>query len=64
MYAGYGLGRDTDIVGSYVTFGFGILELFPEGLIAIVNDVVYREIRSMLVQAENREIIIRKENIC
>jgi hypothetical protein len=50
MYASFGLGRDTDVIGSYSAFGFGILTLFPEGIITIVADIVYNEVRLCIIE--------------
>lgn len=55
----YGLGKDIDIIGGYSAFGFGILELFPESIVTKFGQIVYREIRNLLIPKELRVLNVQ-----
>lgn len=52
MYTAFGLGKDTDVVGGYSAFGFGILEIFPEGIITKFGIIIYQEVRRCVIELE------------
>jgi hypothetical protein len=54
----HGLGVDIDVIGGYSAFGFGIFELFPEGIVTQFGQIVYQELRDILIEEENRKIIV------
>ena len=62
MHVTYGFGIDSDVIGSYSVFGFGILELFPEGIITIVVQKIYAELRECIVSEDNRIYKIHEDN--
>lgn len=53
-YAAFGYGRGSTNVASAVAYGFGILRLFPETIITVLNTIIYEEIRNLVVDAEAR----------
>jgi len=61
MMPGYGLGRDTDVIGGYSAYGFGILTLSIEEIITIVSDKIFKEIRECIIGPDNRIIKVELE---
>jgi len=66
-YAAYGYGKHGAVQGFVAAFGLGILALFPEGLVPTFTCVVSEEIRIELVGREIRSMVmeadIRDESI-
>lgn len=59
--AAYGIGKNIEIVGGYAAYGFGILNLFPGGIITRFGVTVYKELRRQLIAMDARICVIEED---